>query len=118
MNIEDLTLKEIRELTKIFNLGETKTSNEIHSYEIGKAYYIRTVTMHIIGKLEKVHEKELVLSEASWIAESGRFYNALKFGVDKLGEVEPFPAEQQVIVGRGALIDATIWCHDLPRTQK
>lgn len=119
MNIENLTLKEIRELSSILNVGSTKTSNDSsHPYQIGKAYYIRTVTMHIVGKLEAVHSDELVLSEASWVADSGRFHDALKGGVSKLNEIEPFPADQQVIVGRGSLIDATIWAHDLPKTQK
>lgn len=119
MSIENLTLKEIRELSSILNLGAPKVSNDsAHPFQIGKAYYIRTVTMHIVGKLDAVHGTELVLSEASWVADSGRFHDALKGGVSNLNEVEPFPADQQVIVGRGSLIDATIWSHDLPKNQK
>lgn len=85
-----------------------------HPYEIGKNYFIRTVTYHLTGRLIRVTSKELVLEEAAWIADDGRFYDALKTG--KLNEIEPFP--NQVIVGRGSLIDACIWNFDLPREQK
>lgn len=87
---------------------------EKHPYVIGIAYFIRTVTMHLIGKLEWVGSQELVLSNASWIADSGRFHDALKTG--KLSEVEPFV--DNIIVGRGSIVDATEWLHDMPKEQK
>jgi hypothetical protein len=88
--------------------------NEGHPYEIGQAYFIRTVTMYYTGRLLAVTDKELVLSDAAWIADTGRFYDAIKSG--SLNEVEPFLGP--VIIGRGAIIDAWKWMHDLPRTQK
>ena len=81
---------------------------------MGENYFIRTVTMILVGRLDAVYETELVLSSASWIADTGRFYNALKEG--KLNEVEPFTND--VIVGRSSIIDATIWKHKLPKEQK
>lgn len=81
---------------------------------IGKAYFIRTVTMHVIGKLEKITDKELVLSSASWIADSGRFHDALKTG--DLCEVEPFIND--IIVNRNSIIDATEWTHSINLVQK
>lgn len=86
-----------------------------HPYEIGKNYFIRTVTMYITGKLEAVYEHELVLSSAAWIAEVGRFADAMK-SID-FEEVEPFP-DGNVIVGRGAIIDAIAFDAPLPREQK
>jgi hypothetical protein len=70
--------------------------------------------MIVLGKLDKVYDAELVMSSASWVADTGRFYDALKTG--KLNEVEPFTDD--VIVGRGSIIDATIWTHKLPKEQK
>lgn len=87
-----------------------------HPYEIGKNYFIRTVTHHHTGKLVKVTSQELVLVDAAWIADDGRFMNALRKGT--LSEVEPFPEGKEVIVGRNAVIDATEWIHPLPRVQK
>lgn len=111
MNIEELTLKQIRELQSL--LGGTQVDKS-HPFKVGESYLIRTVTMTQVGRLEAVHEQELVLSSASWVADTGRFYDALKTG--KLNEVEPFPNE--AIVGRGAICDAVIWTHTLPREQK
>jgi len=86
-----------------------------HPYQIGKAYFIRTVTMYYIGKLVKVLPQELVLEHAAWVADTGRFADAMSKGT--LSEVEPFPAGQ-VIVGRGSVIDACLWLHAIPTEQK
>ena len=83
---------------------------------MGKPYFIRTVTMTIVGKLEKVFNSELVLSTASWVADSGRFSDAIQKG--SLNEVEPFNFDENVVIGRHSIIDATVWCHDLPTEQK
>jgi len=109
VDIDDLTLRELKELTCLFDKGE-KCDNP---YKIGEKYLIRTVTMYYTGRLEKVGEKELTLSNAAWIADTGRYADALKSG--ELGEVEPIG---DVIVGRGAIIDAVVWNHKLPKDQK
>lgn len=74
-------------------------------WEIGQRYFIRTVTMHLHGLLVDVTDKELVLMEAAWIADSGRFWNFIT-GKSPPNEVEPFQPDKPVIVGRGSLIDA------------
>ena len=112
MEIDNLTIKEVKHIQSLFK-GPSEAS---HPYEVGKNYFIRTVTHHLTGKLIKVTSKELVLVDATWIADDGRFMNALRDG--KLNEVEPFPDGDSVIVGRGALIDTVIWKHALPREQK
>lgn len=111
-NVDDLTLGEIKELKSLFS--NQITSNSDHRFKVGNCYLIRTVTMILVGRLEWVGDKELELSSASWIADTGRFYNAIKEG--KLNEVEPF--SNNILIGRGALIDATVWTHKLPDTQK
>lgn len=112
MDIDNLTVKEIKHIQSLLK-GPAEAS---HPYSVGSNYFIRTVTHHLTGKLVKVTSKELVLEQAAWIADDGRFHDALKTG--NLNEVEPFPGDLQVIVGRGALIDAVIWNHALPRDQK
>ena len=108
---DNLTLGEIKELMALFG---NKAQESGCLWEVGKLYFIRTVTMHLIGKIEKVTDKELLLSSASWVADSGRFYDAIKTG--NLNEVEPFVSD--VIVGRGSIIDATEWSHSAPKEQK
>ena len=71
--------------------------------------------MYYVGRLKEVHENELVLTECSWVADTGRFHNALRNGV--FSEIEPFVSEE-VIVARGALIDMCHWGHAIPTEQK
>ena len=110
MNLDSLTLGEIKQLKCLFK-GEQALE---HPFKVGQKYAIRTVTMIYVGKLEQVFQNELVLSGCAWVADTGRFYNFLAEG--KVNEVEPMPGE--VIVGRGGIIDASIWNHDLIAVQK
>ena len=80
------------------------------AFVIGKKYFIRTATYHVLGRLDEIYKNELVLSSASWIADSGRFNAALVSG--EFQEIEPFV--NNVIVSRGGIIDATEWTHELP----
>lgn len=84
-------------------------------WQPGKAYLIRTVTHYVVGRLLDVEAHELWLDQAAWVADTGRFSAALQQGV--LREVEPFP-DGAVAVGRGAIVDAALWRHPLPRTVK
>ena len=84
------------------------------AFECGKQYFIRTATYHVVGRLNEIYKNELVLSSASWIADSGRFNAALQSGIFE--EIEPFVND--VIVSRGGIIDATEWTHALPTKVK
>ena len=86
----------------------------MNPYKVGQSYLIRTVTMYYVGRLENVFEHELVLSSCSWVADTGRYNEALTAG--SLSEVEPIPGT--VIVGRGAVVDAVEWVHPLPTAVK
>ena len=78
-------------------------------WKINQQYLVRTVTMIVAGTLKSVDEHELVFSEATWIADTGRFHDCLKDPAN-VREAEPFVND--AIVGRGALVDATEWPHD------
>lgn len=110
MDIDELTIRQVKQLNAL--LGKT-TVNSDH-WKIGKNYLIRTITMIDTGRLVAVTDQELVLEDAAWIADTGRFMQALQ-DCD-FSEVEPFPSGQ-VIVNRSALIDAVQITH-LPRGQK
>lgn len=83
-------------------------------FKIGKAYFIRTVTYHLTGRIKGVVGQFLVLEDAAWIADSGRFMTAIDNGT--LNEVEPVKCE--VYVNVNSISDAFEWNHALPRTQK
>lgn len=112
MNIDDLTIGQARELSALF--GAQASSPAHNPYPMGPVF-IRTVTMHYTGRLVEVGPSELVLEDAAWVADSGRFGAALASG--DLKEVEPFPAGR-VVIGRGAVVDCVAWPHDLPRCAK
>jgi hypothetical protein len=71
---------------------------------IGRNYFIRTVTYHYTGKLLSINEKEITLGGAAWIADSGRFQQAV--ATCSFDEVELFPIGRSVLIGRGAIVDA------------
>lgn len=89
-----------------------KTKN--HSLKVGEQYFIRGVTHYYTGKLIAVTETDLVLERAAWIADTGRFADAMRTGV--FNEVEPF--FKDAIISRAAIVDFTLWPHALPTEQK
>ena len=108
--LDDLTIGDARRLASMFGAQSIDTS----AWEIGKNYLIRTVTMIDTGRLVAVTEHELILEDAAWIADTGRFAEAVEKA--EFGEVEPFPAGR-VIIGRGAVIDA-VQIRQVPRSLK
>ena len=102
----------LEELTTIIR-GSSQSND--HPFNIGAKYFIRTVTMNLTGILVSVGDKELVIKDAAWIADSGRFTQAIETG--NFNEVEMFPRGNNVIIGRGSLIDATE-VNEIPTSQK
>lgn len=80
---------------------------------VGKSFFFRTVTYHLIGKVVKIIGDIIELEEASWIPDSGRFMNAIKDG--ELNEVEPLG---QWFINLNACTDFGIWKHKLPKDQQ
>ena len=120
IDVNELTLGQIKEIAALAGCGAAAAGASApasggHPYKIGKGYFIRTVTAYLTGRLVAVTSQELVLTDAAWIADTGRFADALKKA--SFNEVEPFP-DGEVVVGRGAIIDACIFEQALPRSQK
>ena len=110
MDLDSLTVGEIKSIQKMFGCSEPEQC----LWRVGEKYLIRTVTHYYTGRLKAVTDKELLLENAAWIADTKRFYDTLTKG--EFNEVEPFNTD--VIVGRGAVVDAAIWKHDLPKDQQ
>ncbi|MGL5062406.1 MAG: hypothetical protein ACRC62_20710, partial [Microcoleus sp.] len=117
MNIEDLTLRQLKQLSFAIGLEnldedidgfledlkqrlevaaspsatlELKSDPSFSSFLVtGKNYLIRTFTMIYCGKLINQSPTELLLSECSWIAETDRWSDSLNDG--DFNEVEPYP---------------------------
>lgn len=116
--IDSLTIGEAREIAALFSCKQSNLQAASaacsHPYEIGKPYLIRTVSMIDTGRIVEVTPTEIVLEDAAWIADTGRFSDALKSC--KFNEVEPFP-DGRVIINRGSIIDAC-QISELQRSQK
>lgn len=106
-----------KDIIKLLSLVlEAKDNKETSSlpFEEGEKYYIRTVTYHATGRIKRIVGDFLVLEDAAWIADSGRFREAIMSGV--LNEVEP--VEVEMFVNKNSIVDAFEWKHKLPREQK
>ena len=80
---------------------------------MGKNILIRTVTNFYTGHVVEETKKWLRLEAAAWIADTGRFSDALSKSL--FNEVEPYP--RPVIVMKAAIVDITE-IGDLPTKQK
>ena len=81
---------------------------------VGNAYFFRTVTYHLIGEVVAQHGGGIIeLDNASWVAYSGRFMDAIKSGT--LNEVEPVG---KAYLNLKSVTDFFPWSHMLPTKQK
>lgn len=100
----ELTLHELK------TLMTHDESSSIYQELIGKKVLIRTVTYAQVGRLRCVGQHELILDDASWVGDTGRFSVALEKG--ELSEVEYVGT--MCIVVRVGIIDVWPWNHPLP----
>ena len=102
-------------LEKIKEESGKNIISDFESYKdfIGKKWYIRTVTYHSVGKIIKIVGNLFMLEGASWVADSGRFMQAIEKGT--LDEVEPVG---KMFLSINSIIDIFPWNHELPKTQK
>ena len=109
LNISEETYNKIKDQL----MSEEKLNvNELNDL-IGQKLFIRTVTYHLVGKLTKIIGNLWQLEDASWVADSGRFINAIKDG--SLDEVEPVG---EAFVNSNSIVDIFPWKHNLPNKQK
>jgi hypothetical protein len=106
IRIDDVEYVRKDATTDLQPIEQQRKDNPDWPWKLGQKYMIRTVTFHDHGVLVGVTEHELVLQKAAWIADSGRWWNFIT-GKTKPNEVEPFHPDRLVIIGRGAVIDAT-----------
>lgn len=91
-----------------------KQSKNKSPLRLANKVFIRGVTNYYTGKIVALTTNEIVLSDAAWVADTGRFSSALESGI--FAELEPYPG--LVSVNRGSICDVTDWPHALPRVAK
>jgi hypothetical protein len=84
----------------------------------GIQYFVRTVTYHIVGRYLKTIDGFAIFDKAVWVADSGRFSNALSDGFENQddSELEPFPHNVRINVS--SITDFTDYTHEIPLQQK
>jgi hypothetical protein len=102
-------------LAKIRKQFPEEAALELESLDelVGQKWFFRTVTYHLVGKVKKRLGSFVILQDASWIANSGRFMQAIKDGV--LNEIEPVG---DALLNLNTVTDAFPWKHKLPKAQK
>lgn len=85
--------------------------NEVNPVQIGNSVFVRTVTMYYTGRIVSLSDEWIILEDAAWVFDTGRWSVALLAGT--LVEVEPYC--DPVAVARAAVVDVTTWRHPLPR---
>lgn len=111
--IDEMTIGEAKALAAMF--GHGVAVGRPCPFEVGKAYLIRTVTHYWLGRVERVVGDFLVLSDAAWIADTGRYHKA--DCPENLVEAEPV-RNGNAYVGMGAIVDARDWAAELVRDAK
>jgi len=82
-------------------------------FNVGDKLFIRTVTFHLVGQVKAREGDWLTLTDASWVADSGRFHDAIEKGT--LSEVEYVGT---AYVNLATATDAFPWTHELPTVSK
>jgi len=99
--------------------GASATDSDVAAMfplQVGKNVFIRTITHYHVGRIAHLSKLGILLENASWIADSGRWHDVLKGGFPEKAEIEPFP--DPVFVSLGAVVDVTVWKHPLPNKQQ
>lgn len=110
----DLSITDLRDLLAQPGTGPHASTTDPLDPSPGDALIIRTVTMTLTGRVVACSPTWIILDSAAWIADSGRWADAIASGT--LSEVEPMG--DGVRVARAAIVDTAPWQHALPTAQR
>lgn len=99
-------------------IGSSPTISSDCPFEVGEAYFFRTVTYHTLGRVKKIVGNFLVLEEASWVADSGRFNEFINEGKIENQSVEIEHLEINPVLSLTSVVDAFPWKFKLPNKTK
>jgi hypothetical protein len=83
-------------------------------FRVGDQVFLRCQNYYYTGRVKAVLLDWVVLAEASWIPDAGRFAEALASG--EFAEIEPYPGDCAIRLD--TIDDASPWPHALPRGVK
>jgi len=105
MNIDEITIKEAREIAALLQTGNSNQQSTISPYAVGDSWFFRTVTNYLSGEIKAVGPTEITLKGGTvcWIADTGRFADFFRGDAN---EKEPYGNGEDVVIGRGSIVDA------------
>ena len=109
LNVDDETYEKLKDQLKPEELEDIEDLDDL----IGGKYFFRTVTYHLIGEVKNRIANFLLLEDAIWVADSGRFMQAIQNG--ELGEYEEVG---KAYVNLNSVTDFIPWIHKIPKGQK
>lgn len=125
MNIDTKRLVELLE-----GLSEDKNTDSLpvqqdcregNLIEVGKFYLFETPIKVFVGQVRRITKIHTELEDSAWVADSGRFYDAIKDGFYKgeaktQSEIEPI--QGYMIIENQAIISIIPWTHGKCSEQK
>ena len=111
IEISDETFEKLKDQLLVEGVKDITTYEDL----VGQNVFFRTVTYHAIGEVNKTVGKFVHLKTASWVADTGRFMNFIKDGVQANSEIEPVG---EMFLNMDTVVDFFIWKHELPTEQR
>jgi len=84
--------------------------------EVGKSYYVETLSKYYVGVLVEENLSYLVFDEWAWIPDTGRFHETMSRGT--VAEAEPAPKGTYLRLFVDVIMNIVDWKHKLPREVK
>ena len=109
IQVSDETYELIKDQLQADELTDVSSLDDL----VGKKFFIRTVTYFMVGEVTKRMGAFIELKNAAWVADTGRFTQAIKDGT--LKEVEPVGVAW---LNLSSVVDMFPWKHKLPLEQK
>ena len=109
-----MDVEKLLKLLDLINIIKGNSQTTPHPFVVGDVLFVRTLTHHFTGRVIRVHGNYLLLHEGAWIADDGRFQQAIDEGT--LEEIEP--VKEPFWVNMESCVDVHYWRHALPREQK
>ncbi len=117
MNIDEMTVGQLKEIRNLLNLSGSQCSKNRYEFKIGQKVCIRGVTMIYTGIIEEDYEDFIVLSSACWIADSGKWSEFLKDPAKNVNEAEMYPKNEKIPISKGVITDVCVLDHVVLETK-
>ena len=115
-DINSMTVAQLKEIMDLIGpmLGIGKTERVRLPFKVGDRVLIRTVTHYDLGEIANITDGFVTLKNGGWVADTGRFGEALENGT--VLEFEKAPAPFHVAIG--SIVDIHPWSKELPSATK